>query len=308
MIELWCFDGVNILFAIFDDSMKKLLACFLAIIAFVGCSKESALDVVVGGDETYHVTVGIDEQTRAEISTIASLLGNAYELRYVLEIYENNARLGTQQIQYSADSSVVFAVKLPPLRDYRFVAWADVVAKRTDESQTPANIYYDTSNLSEVSEVSEVAWANSDLRDAFADFEDVANFSSSSVVNLKLMRPFAKLRIVDNNGVTRSDVEKISVSYSPVGDVSYSKYNAMRDEFSDAVATPITRTYDVSAIGAAGADGVTLFTDFIFVPESTQFNVEVSLYGAGDALLGTKNFGSVAVNRNTLTTIKGDII
>ena len=279
--------------------MKKLLACFLAIIAFVGCSKESALDIVVGGDETYHVTVGIDEQTRAEISTIAALLGNAYELRYVLEIYENNARLGGQQIQYSADSSVVFAVKLPPLRDYRFVAWADVVAKRTHES------YYNTSNLSEVSEV---AWANSDLRDAFADFEDVANFSSSSVVNLKLMRPFAKLRIVDNNGVTRSDVKTISVSYSPVGDVSYSKYNAMRDEFSDAVATPITRTYDVSAIDATGADGVTLFTDFIFVPESTQFNVEVRLYGAGDALLDTKNFGSVAVNRNTLTTIKGDII
>ena len=257
------------------------------------------MDIVVGGDETYHVTVGIDEQTRAEISTIAALLGNAYELRYVLEIYENNTRLGGQQIQYSADSSVVFAVKLPPLRDYRFVAWADVVAKRTHES------YYNTSNLSEVSEV---AWANSDLRDAFADFEDVDNFSSSSVVNLKLMRPFAKLRIVDNNGVTRSDVKTISVSYSPVGDVSYSKYNAMRDEFSDAVATPITRTYDVSAIDATGADGVTLFTDFIFVPESTQFNVEVRLYGAGDALLDTKNFGSVAVNRNTLTTIKGDII
>lgn len=308
MIELWCFDGVNILLAIFDDSMKKLLACFLAIIAFVGCSKESTLDVVVGGDETYHVTVGIDEQTRAEISTIAALLGNDYELRYVLEIYENNARLGGQQIQYSADSSVVFAVKLPPLRNYRFVAWADVVEKRTDEIPAPANIYYDTSNLSEVSEVSEAAWANSDLRDAFADFEDVDNFSSSSVVNLKLVRPFAKLRIVDNNGVTRSDVEKISVSYSPVNvnGVSYSKYNAMRDEFiSDAVATPITRTCDVSA---NGADGVTLFTDFIFVPESTQFNVEVRLYGAGDALLGTKNFGSVAVNRNTLTTIKGDII
>ena len=177
------------------------------------------MDVVVGGDETYHVTVGIDEQTRAEISTIAALLGNAYELRYVLEIYENNARLGTQQIQYSADSSVVFAVKLPPLRDYRFVAWADVVAKRTDENPAPANIYYNTSNLSEVS-VAHAQWANSDLRDAFADYEVVTKFSSSSVVNLKLMRPFAKLRIVDNNGVTRSDVEKISVSYSTVGDVS----------------------------------------------------------------------------------------
>ena len=265
------------------------------------------MDVVVGGDETYHVTVGIDEQTRAEISTIAALLGDAYELRYVLEIYENNARLGTQQIQYSADSSVVFAVKLPPLRDYRFVAWADVVAKRGNESETPANIYYNTSNLSEVSVAQ---WSNSDLRDAFADYEDVANFSSSSVVNLKLMRPFAKLRIVDNNGVTRSDVEKISVSYSPVNGVSYSKYNAMCDTFiSDAVATPITRTYDVSAIGATGADGVTLFTDFIFVPKGdTQFNVEVRLYDADDHPLDTKNFGSVAVNRNTLTTIKGDII
>jgi hypothetical protein len=285
--------------------MKKLLACFLAIIAFVGCSKESALDVVVGGDETYHVTVGIDEQTRAEISTIAALLGDAYELRYVLEIYENNARLGGQQIQYSADSSVVFAVKLPPLRDYRFVAWADVVAKRTDECPAPANIYYNTSNLSEVSEA---AWANSDLRDAFADFEDVDNFSSSSVVNLKLVRPFAKLRIVDNNGVTRNDVKTITVRYSPVGDVSYSKYNAMCDTFiSDAVATPITRTCDVSA---NGADGVTLFTDFIFVPKGdTQFNVEVSLYRAGEEVpFDTKNFGSVAVNRNTLTTIKGDII
>ena len=265
------------------------------------------MDVVVGGDETYHVTVGIDEQTRAEISTIAALLGDAYELRYVLEIYENDARLGTQQIQYSADSSVVFAVKLPPLRDYRFVAWADVVAKRTDESQTPANIYYNTSNLSEVSVTQQ--WSNSDLRDAFADYEDVANFSSSSVVNLKLMRPFAKLRIVDSNGVTRTDVKKISVSYSPVGDVSYSTYNAMCDTFIGAVATTITRTYDVSAIGATGADGVTLFTDFIFVPKGdTQFNVEVRLYGAGDALLDTKNLGSVAVNRNTLTTIKGDII
>ena len=262
------------------------------------------MDVVVGGDETYHVTVGIDEQTRAEISTIAALLGNAYELRYVLEIYENNARLGGQQIQYSADCSVVFAVKLPPLRDYRFVAWADVVAKRTDESQTPESKYYNTDQLTAVSFKD---WANSDLRDAFADYEVVTNFSSSSVVNLKLMRPFAKLRIVDNNGVTRSDVEKISVSYSPVAGDSYSKYNAMRDKFiSDAVATPITRICDVSA---NGADGVTLFTDFIFVPESTQFNVEVSLYRAGEeAPFDTKNFGSVAINRNTLTTIKGDII
>ena len=287
--------------------MKKLIACFLAIMAIVGCSKESALDVVVGGDETYHVTVGIDEQTRAEISTIAALLGDAYELRYVLEIYENNARLGTQQIQYSADSSVVFAVKLPPLRDYRFVAWADIVAKRTDERPEPANIYYNTSNLSAVSVTQQ--WANSDLRDAFADFEDVANFSSSSVVNLKLKRPFAKLRIVDNNGVTRTDVQKISVSYSPVDGVSYSTYNAMCDTFisiSDAVATTI-RTYDV---GAIGDDGKTLFTDFIFVPAGVdaQYNVEISLHSADNVLLDTKNLGSVAVNRNTLTTIKGDII
>ena len=217
--------------------------------------------------------------------------------------------MGTQQIQYSADSSVVFAVKLPPLRDYRFVAWADIVAKRTDERPEPANIYYNTSNLSAVSVTQQ--WANSDLRDAFADFEDVANFSSSSVVNLKLKRPFAKLRIVDNNGVTRTDVQKISVSYSPVDGVSYSTYNAMCDTFisiSDAVATTTTRTYDV---GAIGDDRKTLFTDFIFVPAGVdaQYNVEISLYRADEeAPFDTKNLGSVAVNRNTLTTIKGDII
>ena len=281
--------------------MKKMILLFLAVLAFASCSRDVAMDVVVDDAVLCQVNVGVDPETRADVESLEALLGDSYELRYILEIYENGSRLGRQQVAYSSDLSVVFAVKLPPLRNYQFVVWADIVAKRTADNETPTNGYYNTDNLSKVQVVS-VNWDNSDLRDAFSGVADVCDYSSSSTINLSLKRPFAKLRIIDTDGITNAEATKMSVSYSS----SFpNTFNVRTGTMSSVNAL---QTYDDIPVGDVQGEQ-TLFTDFIFVGnEDTSLTVTVNFYNEGNNAVCTRVFPDIAIARNKITTIKGGII
>ena len=278
-----------------------MILLFLAVLAFASCSRDVAMDVVVDDAVLCQVNVGVDPETRADVESLEALLGDRCELRYILEIYENDSRLGRQQVAYSSDLSVVFAVKLPPLRNYQFVVWADIVAKRTDEDETPTNGYYDTANLSKVQVVS-ANWDNSDLRDAFSGVADVRDYSSSSTINLSLKRPFAKLRIVDTDGITNAEARRMSVSYSS----SFpNTFNVRTGTMSSVNAL---QAYGVSLDGGVQGEQ-TLFTDFIFVGnEDTSLTVTVNFYNEGNNAVCTRVFPDIAIARNKITTIKGGII
>ena len=271
----------------------------------------SKFNFVIFGDAVpCAVSVGVDPETRADVESLQALLGTTHELRYVLEIYDvvyegntekSATRLGEQQVVYSSDLSVVFAVKLPPTRNYQFVVWADIVAKRTDENETPTNGYYNTDNLSEVKVV---GCANSDLGDAFSGVADVRDYSSSSTIHLSLKRPFAKLRIVDTDGISTAGAKTMTVIYS--------SNSSFPDTFN-------VRTGTMSSVNALQSYSVdlnssvqgeqTLFTDFIFVGnEDTTITVSINFYNANSIEVCSREFRDIAIARNKITTIKGGII
>ena len=288
--------------------MKKIILLFLAVFALSSCAREVAMDVVVGDAVPCAVSVGVDPETRADVESLQALLGTTHELRYVLEIYDvvyegntkkSATRLGEQQVVYSSDLSVVFAVKLPPTRNYQFVVWADIVAKRTDENETPTNGYYNTDNLSEVKVV---GCANSDLGDAFSGVVDVRDYSSSSTIHLSLKRPFAKLRIVDTDGITNAEATRMSVIYSS------SFPNTFNVRTGTTSSVNALQSYSVDLNSSVEGEQ-TLFTDFIFVGnEDTTLTVGINFYNANSIEVCSREFRDIAIARNKITTIKGGII
>lgn len=279
--------------------MKKILLFFLAVLAFTSCSDDVTMDVVVDDCVPCQVSVDLAPETRAAAESLESLLGSSYELRYVLEIYEGTTRRGGQQVAYSSDLSVVFAVKLPPTRTYSFVVWADIVDKRADASQTPASKYYNTDSLTAVSFK---GWANSDLRDAFAGVVEVKEYSSSSSINLKLKRPFAKLRIVDTGGIQTADAKIMKVQFAPNFPNTFNVLSGT------ATSVNSLQSHDVE-LGHNVQGKQTLFTDFIFAGDAdTSINISVDFYNSDYNAIGTTKTFAVDVACNKLTTIEGNII
>lgn len=279
--------------------MKKILLFFLAVLAFTSCSDDVTMDVVVDDCVPCQVSVDLAPETRAAAESLDSLLGSSYELRYVLEIYEGTTRRGGQQVAYSSDLSVVFAVKLPPTRTYHFVVWADIVGKRTDANQTPASKYYNTDSLTRVSFK---GWANSDLRDAFAGVVEVRDYSSSSSINLKLKRPFAKLRIVDTGGIQTADAKTMMVQLTPTFPNTFNVLSGTATSVNSLEYHDVVLDHSVSG-------EQTLFTDFIFAGDTdTSINISVDFYNSGNNAIGTTKTFTVDVACNKLTTIEGNII
>lgn len=279
--------------------MKKILLFFLAVLAFTSCSDDVTMDVVVDDCVPCQVSVDLAPETRAAAESLESLLGSSYELRYVLEIYEGTTRRGGQQVAYSSDLSVVFAVKLPPTRTYHFVVWADIVDKRTDANPTPASTYYNTDPLTAVSFKD---WANSDLRDAFAGVVEVRDYSSSSSINLKLKRPFAKLRIVDTGGIQTADAKTMTVQLAPTFPNTFNVLSGTATSVNSLQSYNVV--LDHSVLGEQ-----TLFTDFIFAGDTdTSINISVDFYDIYNNAIGTTKTFTVDVACNKLTTIEGNII
>lgn len=282
--------------------MKKILLFFLAVLAFTSCSDDVTMDIVVDDCVPCQVSVDLAPETRAAAESLELLLGSSYELRYVLEIYEGTTRRGGQQVAYSSDLSVVFAVKLPPTRTYHFVVWADIVDKRADASQTPVSEYYNTDPLTAVSFN---GWANSDLRDAFAGVVEVRDYSSSSSINLKLKRPFAKLRIVDTGGIQTADAQIMRVQLAPTFPNTFNVLSGTATSVNSLQSYPV----ELGNLDHNVSGKQTLFTDFIFAGDTdTSINISVDFYDIYNNAIGTTKTFTVDVACNKLTTIEGNII
>ena len=295
------------------------------VLAVVSCQKDvDSLDVNVGGEQLVNITVGLPEATRAASGSgfdLASLEGSDYELRYILEIYVdgNSTDCIRQEVFTTATKEVVFPVRLVPQRNYRVVAWADIVpadANRTAEGDY--DYYYETSNgLDEVTiiENAEIKWnAMDEYRDAYTKFEVVNNFTANTAINLTLVRPFAKLRVVSTD---IKNIEDLGFELKD-GAVNYSvgmnrTYNALTGKATNEASKSHDLTYPTPYADDAYETETrrTLFADYIFVDniaEQDAVQFTLSVY-AQDGLLKTTTFNTdIALHANTLTTIIGEVL
>ena len=301
--------------------MKKLFALLAVVLAVVSCQKDvDNLDVNVGGEQLVNITVGLPEATRVASDTGFDFanLGNNFELRYILEIYaEGNTTDCIRKEVFTKNQSVVFPVRLIHGRDYHVVAWADIVpanANRTAEGDY--DYYYETSNGLTAVEI--ISWnAMDEYRDAFTTFADIENFSANRSLDLTLVRPFAKIRVVSTD---IKDIEDLGFELGR-GEVTYRydmyrKFNAYTGTASDAASKAHTFTYPTVYAQSGDADETetqrTLYADYIFVddvknPDVVQFTMNV--WDSNDVLIKETQFMTdIPVHANKLTTIIGEVL
>ena len=297
------------------------------VLGLVSCQTEpEGLDVNVGGNQLVNIAVNLPEATRTSSGTgfdLTTLEANNLELRYILEIYvEGNTENRIRKEAFSTDSQVVFPVRLIPGRNYRVVAWTDIVpedANRTEGGDY--DYYYETSNgLTAVTivENNEIKWnAMDEQRDAFTAFQTINNFSANTSINLTLYRPFAKIRVVSTD---IKDIEDLGFELG-TGEVVYGydmnrKFNAYYGTSSDASykehALVYPTPYAASNDAYETATQRTLYADYIFVddienPDVVQFSLTVN-DKSGNLIKTTAFNTDIPVHANKLTTLIGEVL
>ena len=309
--------------------MKRFFALAALVLGLAACQTEpEGLNVNVDGEQLVTVNVTVPEaETRAGANNSAlgvfdnGVLGTADDnttMRYILQVYLKNGEQFVQSderlVEYSDGKTVNFEVRLVPGRDYQFVVWADVV---TNGKQDIDN-HYVTMDADKKSTLGNITllgeWnAMDESRDAFTATELIKEYSGTKSIEIKLYRPFAKLRVVT------TDIESLNnLGIVPTkATVTYSEkhYNAFNAFAGKAIADTKNRNikhenFTIASYGenvAEGAD-MTLFTDYFFAENDvTQFTLEV--FDQNGKLIKKNDFVTdIYVKRNYLTTIKGNIL
>lgn len=285
--------------------MKKLLLLATLLLGALSCAKDNATEVHLGGDGNYVLAVSLLEATRgSEDSGLANIDPAAYDLRYILEVYDAVENIlvyrdfDTKDGFTPAETKTSFPVRLIPGRGYNFVVWADIVRQGST-----ADLCYSTESLKSVSIKTETWTAMNELRDAYTGVAQVDGYNSGSEIAIDLTRPFAKLRVVAKEGVVAdfggSAPKSVNFTYTtPVA----TAFNAL---YPEAMAPQSkTFTYNLANVYGEAGNKLTLFADYIFThnPSKVQFDMVVTCV---DGTSHTINIGSgVDIERNKLTSIE----
>ena len=287
--------------------MRKLLAIFILIATLVGCNKQQeGLDVIVGGPVPAPISVAIDDTRAAGVDSAKSVFENGIlgrdnvTMRYILQVYIDNEP-AIRCVQYGDTKSMEFSPLLVPNRNYKFVVWADVV---TNGAQDIDN-HYNTTNLEKITLLGD--WnAMDESRDAFTGVETKNNFACDSPVTISLTRPFAKLRIVAT--------DKANATTKPVkGRVEYTTshreaFNAFEGTAAAASLENKTHTYSIDTYSNDTNSNFTLFSDYFFAEDDT-ISLKFTIYDEMNTPIGKEyTIDNIVVKRNSLTTIKGEIL
>ncbi|MBO7306557.1 MAG: FimB/Mfa2 family fimbrial subunit [Alistipes sp.] len=301
----------------------RFLALAALLFGMAACQTEPAFDVNMGdGTTTISVVLPEDAITREAADETNSAWGGLQneegeELTVTLYIFDENGNPSKEphtatlaQGEYVAN----FQVRLVPDRDYTFVAWAgQKSAENLFTLGTPAHEDW-TITLSE--------WAAmNEQRDAFTGIYSTAEkgekFTSASNINLTLTRPFAKVRVVTTDMEWLKNIN-VTPAYAEVSyEVELPKtFNAYTQTIGTEVFTQKAhQTFKIKDYTKDAAGSMTLFTDYILVPESGNVKFTLTVFEAnadgtakGKEIESTSFVTDIFVKRNHLTTIVGDIL
>lgn len=299
----------------------KIFALVALVLGMVSCQKEiNGIAVDKNGEAAVTISVALPEEgaTRAGgADSAVGAIGNIdlaqYDIRYILEVYDENGGLAKRIEQFEAESTQTsFALRLVPGRHYRFVVWADFVTEGSEVA-----LHYNAEDLTCVSLIngSESNYSPMDeSRDAYTGVYDTDEdggkvFDSSSNIAITLTRPFAKLRVVTTDmKEIYSDLVSATVNYtSPL----YNTFDAL-NATAKGVDTNVTKVVDFSTMTYTNEpteDGKqTLFADYLFGTEdgTVQFTLDVedAVAAIPQVIFNT----NIPVQRNYLTTVTGPIL
>ena len=288
---------------------------FMALVlGLVSCQNEpDEMNVSLGGEQEVMLTVSLPEATRAD-SAVGALANNVledYDLRYILEVYYGEKC--NRFVQTSTSTSAVFPVRLAPGRTYTFVVWADFVTKGANAEQD-IDLFYETSAGLKAIQIIEDKWAPMvEARDAYVGSKTVADFQTSSNLEMTLTRPFAKVRVVS------TDIEQLrgvgivpTTAQATYSQNMYRTFNAVTGVASDAATKTHTFAYaNVDSYEEITDSKLTIFSDYIFVPAEgvAKFILEVWDGETPARSIKQNKFNTdIFVEANKVTTIVGDVL
>ena len=298
--------------------MKRLFTFLALVLGLVSCQTEpEGFDANAGGEQDVNITVSLPESTRSNSAEGAFAnvdLGDENDtktIRYILKIYQkvggDYVASTNRQVEYSDGTSVVFPVRLVPNRDYRFVVWADYVERKDD-----TDLHYNTTDLANIT-LNDTWVAMDETRDAFTGYFDTAvegeKYTSASSINIKLTRPFAKLRVITTDMVELGYLNIVPhnavVTYMTQFHESFNAFNGQYG----VETVGKTHTYTIADYADQTGANKVLFTDYFFADDSDVVKFVMNVNEANGVLIKSNTFNTdIAVKRNYLTTIQGNIL
>lgn len=297
-------------------TMRRFFAFAAILIGFVACQNDvERMDVTVG-DLEVKVAVTVPESRAGSHEGIFQsglLKRDSLTMRYILQIYYTDPETKTsidpiRLVEYSDDKGVVFEVRLAPGRDYKFVAWADVVDVVDEVNGVYGDDkYYDTENFEQIT-IIEDAWnAMDETRDAYTAADSVLNFNSASTISLSLRRPNAKLRVVTTDWAADAvdEAYEVTVTYTTPHRTTF---NALTGLVGDATTTKDKEhTYTLSNVYNESSDR-TIFSDYFFADDNDNVKFNMVVKKNGSEVANHQFNTEISVNSNYLTTIKGKLL
>lgn len=316
--------------------MKKIYLPFIALMALlfaVSCQMQEPASGNLAGEVDFSISAGIPGGTTTyspEDGTAFSHNGgasnvkpDAYDLRYILEIYDGEALAYRDEKvvkeNFTAEG-VTFNARLLA-KKYNVVLWADFV-KEVDADVQASDLYYATSALKNIQYTSEVSITPgilaTDAADAYyTSFEMNLTESSQSMKDVKLKRPFGKMRFIAadklSDGVNQSE-RPASVIMDFGGAEVPSSFNALTGEASGSLAigqlafTAVQENAWVKEETKSGAYllGYTYF--FASNSSSSAYPVDITVFSDESTTnqIGKRSVSSVPVQENKLTTVIGN--
>lgn len=304
---------------------KKILMLLAVIAAMWSCSSED----LTRTNSTDNVTLVLSTSIPPKLSssTRTAILGgsnkggvdnidwNVYQLRYILEAYDDSDNLVGRQIKYKTSDidakAENFSLQLIPGKTYKIVCWADFI-KQGGET----DFHYGTSSdagLKNITMLNGQYTGNDDSRDAYFAQEEIT-INNNLTKTITLQRPFGKIRVISTDA-SSLDIDKIQVNYTtdlPAGiDASTGKLIA------NSKLENVTYTSEISAAGNEGTvagKGMTILFDYILAPPTSKnspvqevHNFKITVYKSSTEVSSYNFTTGIPVERNHLTTIRGNL-
>lgn len=260
--------------------MKKLFLIITTLFAafLSSCTQEEMADHSAAVSKRVSLSAelpGSIANTRAQISVPAT-----HQLRCILEVWTRGT--ASSVLAYRAEQAVesggipTFNFELDP-GDYSLLMWADFIERDAVTEEVSgengveythyADLFYDTSDLKNITIKNAAAMFDTDLCDAYFLKEDIDKTEDAVMRTVTLSRPFAKLITVEKNDEDYEKLKGVSVSYVvPAGfDVSAG----------EPLAGTITVGYTKETMES---DENVLFTNYIFASSVGGYALPVTSF------------------------------
>ena len=282
--------------------MKKiLLYSTLALgVGLCSCSQEDLGEnpaQAVGQPVTVSVQlpgeVGSDGLSRAVPEIPAD-----HQLRCILYVSGGDAEPIRQEVVADEASDVITFSFTPPADTYTCSFWADYVKTDANSDGTYDDLYYNTTNLPNVTFADNADLFNNEACDAFTGHFTQDEITSGTPVTLS--RPLAKVNFISEE----------AVGADATVDVTYTVSNGMN--ISTGAVSTTTATLSCTDKAVADAEGNVLFYNYLFADgESTKLPASIS-YTLGDKE-GTIPTNEIPLAANTpynlsFSTASGEVV